>query len=103
SLNRSRAGITVSACAREAGKSAGFLVYPNPGSDMVNVEFNSENAGQYRMQLVDMAGRVVFSQDGEAMTGLNKFVLNVGEMAAGVYLLQTQNGSMNEVIRLIVE
>jgi len=103
SVNRTRAGITVNACAREVGRTTGFMVYPNPSSDMVNVEFNSENAAQYRMQLVDMAGRVVFSQNGESMTGINKFVLNLGEMAAGVYLLQTENGGMNEVTRLIIE
>jgi hypothetical protein len=103
SLNRSRAGITVAACARESAKATQMLVYPNPTSDIVNIEFSSETAAQYRMQLVDMAGRVVFSQQGETQTGFNKFSLNVGEMAAGVYLLQTENGGMNEVTRLIIE
>lgn len=43
--------------------SESFIVYPNPSSDMMTVAFTSEKAENHTMTVVDIAGRVILSEN----------------------------------------
>jgi hypothetical protein len=65
-------------------------IYPNPVSNVMNVDFTLENAQVMNIQLVDVLGQVVYTSEIKAVAGINNFKLNVKDFAAGVYSLNTQ-------------
>ena len=104
SLSRSLSGINVAACAR-LGDTNGTTItaYPNPASDNVNVEFNSENAGHFNLTMIDMTGRTVLSQAGTTEEGLNKLELNVRELSGGIYLIVLDKNNLRETTHIVVK
>ena len=58
-------------------------VYPNPSSDLFNVEFDKALEGAYNWRLVDVTGRVL--QTGTTTTGTEKFTINAERLVDGAY------------------
>lgn len=58
-------------------------VYPNPSSDLFNVEFDKALAGEYNWRLVDVTGRVL--QTGATSTGTKKFTIDAEALVDGAY------------------
>lgn len=58
-------------------------VYPNPSSDLFNVEFDKALEGEYNWRLVDVTGRVL--QTGMTTTGTEKFTINADRLVDGAY------------------
>ena len=73
-------------------------VYPNPVKDVLNVQFKMDDADKTaQMCIINMDGSMVlpyrFIQSGESV--------NVGELPAGVYLLQLKTENSVESVRFI--
>jgi hypothetical protein len=62
-------------------------VFPNPSSDILNVNFEMRSANKVSFQLTDGLGRVVNSNQMNAIAGSNIWNFDVSELAAGVYNL----------------
>ncbi len=60
-------------------------IYPNPASDKLIIEIQSDNPGKISMDIVSMYGRTIISQDNNIG---NKFEINLGGFASGIYLLR---------------
>jgi hypothetical protein len=104
SINRSLSGISVDACARIGDNSnSSISAYPNPASDNVIVEFNTERNNQYSLKMVDLTGRTVLNQSGTTEEGINKLDLNVSEMSSGLYLIVLDVNNIRETIHIVVE
>lgn len=62
-------------------------IYPNPSTDIINVEINTESNESIRYSLSDMTGRIIE----QGMWNLNSnnanFTLNISDVINGVYLL----------------
>jgi hypothetical protein len=58
-------------------------VYPNPSSDLFNVEFDKALEGEYQWRLVDVTGRVL--QVGSTATGTEKFTIDAERLVDGAY------------------
>ena len=65
-----------------------IMIYPNPASDFINAELGKNAKGDYNLQLVDVAGRVVNSltvkkgQPGQLVT------IQRNGLASGVYVIK---------------
>ncbi len=59
----------------------GITVYPNPTQGIVNVSLNNEAAS---LELLDMNGKLLFSQEFEGLAEAN---INLTNLASGVYML----------------
>ncbi|XOV69111.1 MAG: T9SS type A sorting domain-containing protein [Fluviicola sp.] len=89
--------VIVDACAGIGElESQGISVYPNPVSDVVNIELEGWN---------DKATIVLFNMDGKM---LNSFTYNGGsspielnELASGVYLLEVRSGNRVGKVRIV--
>jgi hypothetical protein len=105
STNRVLSPITVAACPRLSDNSSAMqmVVFPNPATDRVTVQFNAADAGDYRLRITDMSGRVVFAEEAAAQQGYNTRDLNLGEFASGIYMLSLDFGNEQQMIRLMVE
>jgi hypothetical protein len=62
-------------------------LYPNPASDVVNIEFNKEMSNVY-ISIVDLAGKMIASQQ-ERNT--KKAQINTYLLPAGIYILSIQD------------
>lgn len=69
-----------------------LTIYPNPASDVLNVEFNID-ADEVSVSILDLSGRVIASENGSTAVSFN-----VGDLASGSYLVRisTENGSYTE-------
>jgi hypothetical protein len=79
-------------------------LYPNPATENVTVTFNTSQASQYTIRLIDMTGRIIFSEKGKSAEGINQLEFAVADYAKGVYCFILENNDeriMTE--RLIVE
>lgn len=65
-----------------------YSVFPNPFNDMVQVELQLASASTVQIRLVDLYGRVVYSQEMATMNaGPHLLPLDTKDFAAGSYLL----------------
>ncbi len=81
----------------------GVDAYPNPTSDVLNINFESETNEDYNVNLVDLTGRVVRSERVSAFEGENFLQWNVGEYHSGVYILMVQGRNGVSLLRILIE
>jgi hypothetical protein len=62
-------------------------VYPNPTQNILFVETFETQIGDYSYQLFDGVGKIVLSQSGQTIKGLNKFSFDLQSFAGGNYYL----------------
>lgn len=78
-------------------KENGVKVWPNPAKDIVTLEFKDAQTRQ--LTIYDVWGRIVKHK--ELNSSLSE--LNLGDMAAGVYVLRVESSGQAGVIKLIKE
>ena len=72
------------------------LVYPNPVNSRLIIHYVAMEAGELRLQLVDVTGRVVYKYSHQGIEGLNPLEIDMSDFAQGVYHLQiTENGKLS--------
>ncbi len=85
---------------QELGNANGISVYPNPANNVLNIA--QENAWKNaEFTLVDLSGRVVFSQ--EVTDGNQIVTFNLSDVASGAYSLQIVQESGSQTLPVIVE
>jgi hypothetical protein len=74
-------------------------VYPNPTANDLTLNINIEEDIQAKVNVLDMDGKVIRSFAFDLLEGKNVQTLDVNDLPAGTYMLQTINDS-NEVLDL---
>lgn len=66
-------------------------LYPNPATDVVNVsvDLNGKTAEKINYVLLNGVGQEITRERHQNVTGKDKFTINTGEMAAGIYYILT--------------
>ena len=78
------------------------VVYPNHVSTMLNVDYTLNTAETITINLVDVLGQVVYSSELKGVTGVNNVKINVKNVAAGVYSLNTIVGNKISAEKVVV-
>ena len=78
-------------------------LYPNPANDLVNITFGSLVSNVLTTRVIDQTGRVVSTQQFTCSTGANTHLLNVADLAAGVYQVQLAMGNQTATRVIVVE
>lgn len=76
-------------------------VYPNPASEVVNVNFEGKG-GDYTVNITDMTGRVVSTQVVSA-NGATSVAVPVSELKAGNYLISVANATGSYTQNLVIK
>jgi len=71
----------------------GLIASPNPNSGVFNVEFNSSTLSSVQIDLIDAAGRKVYTKGYGNNVGIFSTQINAGYLAAGIYILRVQLGN----------
>ena len=68
-------------------------LWPNPAREQLNIALDSRLDGAVNMEVIDLNGRVVMTQQERSVAGNNRFVLSTEGIPAGLYALRISNGS----------
>jgi hypothetical protein len=79
----------------------GVSVYPNPANEEVKVSFNLNGAASASVNVIDMTGKVVASQ--EAAAGSNAVSINTSNLSAGVYSVSFTANNTTVTKKLVVK
>ena len=74
-----------------------FNVYPNPATDVINVEFSDNFSGT--VSVLDIAGKEVSTS---AFSGL-QHTLSTSALTNGVYFVKVNDGTASQVERIVVK
>ncbi len=75
---------------------------PNPATDELNVRFNTAHAHDVRFEVYDLQGRLLQAQDASQMqAGAHTQRLNISELPAGVYLLQSTADGVRQTQKFV--
>lgn len=76
------------------------LIYPNPATEQINVDFNADLEDQVRISILDINGRLMSS---DTYQGVNKVQLPVDALPAGIYFIKVEGESINQMEKVIVQ
>ncbi len=74
--------LTVAASTRTA-----MVLYPNPVDDLLSVQLTEMSAGKRTVQLTDILGQVLQSQEPELSLGLNTLTFHTATLSSGSYFI----------------
>jgi hypothetical protein len=92
--------ITVSTAVDEMRKSAMDVhIYPNPVSDMLDVEFKNMVDYTIQVRLVDLTGKTVLRK--EISQPSNRLWLNLSSVSSGTYMLEIRAADKRKVFKIV--
>jgi hypothetical protein len=80
----------------------GLNVYPNPASDVLNVEFNASN-GDNLVTLLDLQGRVILTKELSNVSGTQTVALSVSEIAKGSYIVKIAANGVSTIQNVVIK
>ena len=76
--------------------------FPNPATESIAVQFNTNEEGTVTARITDVTGRLVAQQQMGAEKGINMLPIQLGQLSAGTYFVTLQNGSnITEPVRFV--
>jgi len=77
-------------------------LFPNPFNSIVNIELSLSTASDIKLTLYDISGRVLNNIAEKRYTpGQHRLQLKMGDLAAGIYLLETKTVTGNNIQKLV--
>jgi hypothetical protein len=83
------------------GGIAGFVLYPNPAKDMLYCQVGAAVGGKYVLQLTDVQGKVLQTQEVSLSEGVTTLSFNVSGLAAGVYFITVSDGGSKQTAQFL--
>jgi hypothetical protein len=85
------------------GDQAGIVsVFPNPATDVLNVQLSASEEGTVTVQIVDFTGRLVKQQFANVQKGINAISIELSQLSAGTYTVNMINGTtVAEPVRFV--
>jgi len=65
-----------------------LLVFPNPASTVLNLQYTSPAQGSLSYRLIDMAGKTIINHNVAIKQGVNIEQINITNLAAASYMLE---------------
>ncbi len=78
-------------------------VFPNPTSNMANLEFISATKQAVQISIIDVNGKIIMTQSINSNTNKNTIALDLSSYAKGIYLVKLQTNNGQQIQRLTVE
>ncbi|MGQ0827028.1 MAG: T9SS type A sorting domain-containing protein [Bacteroidota bacterium] len=79
-----------------------FNIYPNPSDGNFNVMFNTDAKADYRLELRNTLGQIIYSEVLTDFTGTYSRQLNVSEYGKGMYMISLTGVSTETLKKVIV-
>ena len=79
-----------------------WTVFPNPAEDHITVDFSANSDEHCILNLADMMGRVVVTNEITSVAGDNQIMMDLQDLAKGVYMLTVKKNGDGMLIKKIV-
>jgi len=80
-----------------------LIAYPNPVSDILTIGFPSPLLGQYKVEIVDLQGRIVYTKVANEGSVQSLVISNIDFLPSGIYLIKVTNSKFNFTGRIVKE
>jgi hypothetical protein len=79
-------------------------IFPNPINNLLNVEFNLLNDSEIHFDIVDLAGKTVYSDNlGFYKSGYQSYQVNLKNVSSGMYILNMLVGNYNHIEKINIQ
>jgi len=78
-------------------------VYPNPATDLVQIDLDASSPMQIELALIDLAGREFMNSQYQLMSGSNNLRLNLPELSHGMYFVRLSNDNGQAVLPIMIQ
>lgn len=78
-------------------------IYPNPTTDILNVEIEGAKDDNLDMMIFDMQGKLVYSSKISFKGNYQLTTINLGDLAKGIYTLRIQGKHIYNIQKLIIQ
>lgn len=84
-------------------KSNSFVVYPNPSHGEITLEYDAITEGNYQLEVLDVTGKIVLEQQGDALQGNNSIHYDLSSIAKGIYLVRLQTPGKDFEQKIVIQ
>ena len=78
-------------------------VYPNPATDVLNIEVNASQASEMSISVYNIMGQNVMNQNVNIATGLNTRTISTSELNSGIYFVTVKANGYESTMKFIVK
>ncbi|MDA3865319.1 MAG: T9SS type A sorting domain-containing protein, partial [Salinivirgaceae bacterium] len=84
--------------------SSKVIMYPNPASNVLNIQITTTMADEATVNVIDMQGRVVSSTKHlQAMKGENLLSINTQSFEAGIYIVNVTTSEFKNSKMIVIK
>ena len=87
----------------ETNELSNFLVWPNPAKEMINYKFASQSNQTCLVKLIDLQGRVVYSQNVLGGSESIQGTINTSSYSKGVYFISLNQGNQKTYKKVMLQ
>jgi hypothetical protein len=78
-------------------------VYPNPATDVLNIEVNASQASEMSINVYNIMGQNVMSKTASINTGINRPSISTSELSSGIYFVTVKANGFENTMKFIVK
>ena len=78
-------------------------VYPNPATDVLNIEVNASQASEMSINVYNIMGQNVMSKNVNITTGMNTRSISTSELTSGIYFVTVKANGFENTMKFIVK
>jgi hypothetical protein len=82
---------------------ADISIYPNPTSDILNIDFSASQKENCSINLVDITGKSMQQSTISALEGFNHQSMEISRLAKGIYMLIVKTKEGNSQNRIVIQ
>jgi hypothetical protein len=80
----------------------GTILYPNPTTDVAFIKMNLETSEKVKLEVIDITGRVVLTNEYATSAGEQVVKLNTNTLVNGEYFVKLSTSSKQKTLKLVV-
>ncbi len=65
-----------------------FMIYPNPASSLLNIQYETSKASEFETRIYDLGGRLIYSSPFYSQYGINTVQVNTAQWLNGYYIVE---------------
>lgn len=78
-------------------------VYPNPATDVLNIEVNASQASEMSINVYNIMGQNVMSKTTSINSGINRPSISTSELSSGIYFVTVKANGFENTMKFIVK